>query len=292
MMRVAVLAAVVGVALASPALAGGGQAWAQPSAGERISKRLQKGAALFADLEYREAVRALAPVVRDPAASRAQRIRALELIGQSQLILGDEVRAREAFQDLLAIDPGYQLRDDTGSPKIREFFDRVKREYVPGFDAGAVAELEFAAPTGATAGRRIEIEVAVKVGADKVKGVLLFTRRRGVLAWSKPVPFRRLAGGAWRARVDAPSSVEGYTLDYYIEARGVADQAVARVAGPETPLTLAVRGRASATTPWWRRWYTVAGGIALIGVTGALIVTSGDSAGDGSLQPGRVTLSP
>ena len=98
--------------------------------------------------------------------------------------------------------------------------------------------------------------------------------------------------GTWRARLDAPASPESYTLEYYIEARGIAGQAVARVAGPETPLALSVRGRTPATTPWWRRWYTLAGGAAVIGLTTAFIVTSGDSAGDGTLQPGRVTLSP
>lgn len=291
-MRLLVLT-VLALAVAVPATVTGQSGTAQAqSADARVRKRLTQGISLFRDLEYRRAIRTVAPIVKDPAATRAQRLRALEVIGLSHLILGEEARAREAFQDLLAIDPGYQLRDDTGSPKIRNFFDQVKREYVPGFDAEAVAELDLAAPTGATAGRRIEIDVRVARGAERVKSMRVYTRRRGVLSWPDPVEFRRQPDGRWRARFDAPASDESYALEYYVEARGVADQAVARIAGPETPLSLAVTGRVPRTTPWYRRWYTLAGGAAVVGIGTALIITSGGSAEDGSLQPGRVTLSP
>ena len=48
------------------------------------------------------------------------------------LILNDSAHAVEAFEDLLTIDAGYQLKHDDGSPKIRTFFDDVKRKFVPG----------------------------------------------------------------------------------------------------------------------------------------------------------------
>lgn len=268
-------------------------AWAQGSATARIKKRLARGNKLFADLDYRKCIRVLAPVPKDPAASRAQRLRALELIGLSYLILGEKVRAKDAFEDLLAIDPGYQLRDDTGSPKIRDFFAKVKRAYVPGFDAGAVAELEHAAPEGATAGRRVEIEVRVGRGADKVKSLVLLARRRGVLAYKEAVGLRQVAPGRWRARFKAPNSNESYVLEYYLEARGVTGSPIGRAGGPETPLSLQVSGRVPRATPWWRRWYVIAGGAAVVGGIGtALIVTSGGGTGDGTLPPGRITLTP
>jgi hypothetical protein len=120
----------------------------------------------------------------------------------------------------------------------------------------------------------------------------LYTRRRGVLSFGEPIPLREIAPGRWRARFDAPASAESYRLEYYVEARGVAGGAVARIAGPETPLSLAVKGRVNRRTPWYRRWYTFAGGAAVVGIGTALILTSGGDAPDGTLQPGRVTLSP
>lgn len=268
-------------------------ATAAPSASDRVNKRLARGLELFGELEYRQCIRELAPVPKDPAATRAQRLRALELIGQSHLILGDEARAREAFQDLLAIDPGYQLRDDTGSPKIRDFFDAVKRAYVPGFDAGHVSELAHSAPEGAVAGRRVELAVEVTGGPEHVKSMVVLVRRRGVLGYGKGIELRRLDEARWRARFDAPASGDAYVLEYYVEARNIAGGAVGRVGGPETPLALTVAAGHERTRPWYqRRWYVIAGGAALVGIGTALLVTSGGDAEDGTLPPGRVTLSP
>ncbi|HUH04178.1 MAG TPA: hypothetical protein VML75_19405 [Kofleriaceae bacterium] len=268
-------------------------ALAQPSASDRVNERLARGLELFGELEYRDCIRALAPVPKDSTATRAQRLRALELIGLSYLILGEEARAREAFEDLLAIDPGYQLRDDTGSPKIRDFFDAVKRAYVPGFDSEHVSELAHSAPVGAVAGRAVEVVVEVSRGADHVKSMVMLVRRRGVLGYSKPIELRRLADARWRARFDAPASEDAYVLEYYVEARNIAGGGVGRVGGPETPLALTVAAGHQPQRPWYqRRWYVIAGGAALVGIGTALIVTSGGDAPDGTLPPGRVTLSP
>ncbi len=283
---IALLLGVAAVALAPPRPAA-----AQPSgATERVEKRIGRGQALFRDLEYRRAIRELQPVPNDPAATRAQRARALELIGLSHLILGAEARAREAFEDLLAIDPGYQLRDDTGSPKIRDFFDRVKKEVVPGFDASMVAELEHAAPAGATGARPVEMEVSLRAGADQVTSVVVVYRQRGQLAWRERVGMRRAAGGRWRARFTAPASARAYVLEYYLEAQGPAGEALGRSGGPETPLSLRVAA-GSAPAAWYTRWYVIGGGATVLGV-GALLLLTGGSAGDGSLPPGRVTLTP
>ena len=178
------LVVVAGVAAAC-AIAAPASAWAQP-AGDgadrgRVTERLERGLAQFNDLEYRQAIRTLGPVPRDSAATRAQRVRALELIGLSHLILGEEGPARDAFQDLLAIDPGYQLRDDSGSPNIRAFFDQVKRAYVPGFDPSMTAELDHAAPRGATGGQTLQLDIRVIEGKDQVKEMQIQWRRQGVL---------------------------------------------------------------------------------------------------------------
>ena len=129
--------------------------------------------------ELTDVVAELRPVLKDSAATRAQRLRALELTALSQLILGDEAAARGAFERLLDIDPDYQLRDDSGSPRIRRFFDELKRELFPGFDADLVAELDHAAPPEASAGRRLEIDVRALDGGEHVKEVVMLVRRRG-----------------------------------------------------------------------------------------------------------------
>lgn len=279
------------VAVAVAAVVALPSAAAQRDENARVRDRLVRGQKLFDDLEYRKAIRMLAPIPHDPAATREQRVRALELIALSYLILGEEQRAREAFQDLLGIDPGFQLRDDTGSPKVRKFFDDIKREYVPGFDPSAAADLEHAAPARATASKRAEIEVRVVAGAAGVKEVVVRWRRRGVLDY-RDAPARRMDDDRWRARFTPPAATRPYVVEYYVEARNVAGGAVGRIGGPETPLALRVAAGVIERTPWYQRWYVLAGGAIALGVGVTLIATSGDDAPDGSLPPGTVELTP
>jgi hypothetical protein len=270
----------------------GSVAWAQPAA-PSMQQRLDAGLAEFARLEYEKAIRTLQPLRRDPTATRSQRLSALEVIGISLLILGDHAGSTEAFQDLLAIDPGYQLQHDDGSPKIREHWDQVRRRYVPGFDPEARVQLQLGAPSRAVAGRRVEVETEVLSGRAAVVDLVVRWRRRGVLGYGE-AKMRRVRGGLWRARFVPPASPTGYVLDYYIEARNAAGGSIGRVGGPENPLglSLAPGGRVR-QSPWYKRWYVIAGGAAAVGMgTAALIFAGSRGADSGSLEPGRVTLTP
>jgi hypothetical protein len=261
---------------------------ADPSA--KVRKRLAAGRVHYEEQEYRKAIRELAPVARDPAATRAQKLEALELLGLCHFILGEEASAREAFEDLLAIDPDYELREDSDSPKIRKFFRKVKKEYVP--DAsGERAGLEHAAPSGATAGRRVELEARVTSGQDLVRDLTVHWRRDGELAY-RDTPMRNAQGDRWRARFTPPADNAGYTLEYWLDARDIAGRTVARNGGPETPLTLRVAGAPGRERAWYSRWYVWAGAGAVVVGAAALgvVAASGDDAPSGSLPPGTVTL--
>lgn len=279
--------------LASPVAAQEAQPAGPPSdASADMAERLSKGLKQFGELAYEDAIRTLGSLHRDPRATRSQRLSALEIIGISALILGDDRRSREAFQDLLAIDPGYQLRHDDGSPKIRDFYNKVKQSYVPGFDPDARVQLELGAPAGATAGRRLEVETRVLAGSEQVLEIIVKWRRRGVLGYTEAAMRRSNGGDLWRARFSLPGSPSAYVIDYYIEARGPAGASIGRVGGPENPLGLTVSaGSVTRSRPWYARWYVIAGGAAVIGGTGAaLLFSRGDSAPSGTLEPGRVTL--
>ena len=116
---------------------------------QTIDAYLTRGQLAYDNQDYAVAVQTLEPVTRDARATRAQRLRALELIALAQFITHDGGAARATFERILDIDPGYQLRDTSGSPKIRAFFDQLKKELIPGFDPNAGADLEHAAPTSA-----------------------------------------------------------------------------------------------------------------------------------------------
>ncbi|HEU5060992.1 MAG TPA: hypothetical protein VFU21_30890 [Kofleriaceae bacterium] len=309
MKRVVVLLALLvsGRALAQPPPGDPPPAPEQPPVNE-LEKTLEEGFQKFQDLEYREAIRVLRPVRLSAKATQAQKLRALELIGISYLILGDSAHAVEAFEDLLTIDAGYQLKHDDGSPKIRTFFDDVKRKFVPGTGHGTDIQLEHSAPPDATAGRPIEIDAVVRGRIQKVAQVILRWRQRGVLTYGTAEMRRvgksqvgRRQSERWRARFTPPASRSGYAVDYYMEARNAAGGSIGRVGGPETPLSLGVRGGTrddddddTGGRPWYKRWYVYAGGAAVIGgiAATAVILSAGGDPGDGTLDPGRITLSP
>src|SRR5205823_3893978 len=175
-----------------------------------VRARLGNGERKYLEQEYRSAIESLALVVGDPVATRDQRARAYEYLGMSWLILGKKPRAREAFEELLAIDPHYTLSDPSHSPKLREFYDDVRASFVPGYGhAGGDAELEHAAPTGATAGRPLEMQVVVIRGAPLTRSVTLYARRRGLLTYAAEA--MRGEGGRFHLSYAPPREANDYT---------------------------------------------------------------------------------
>ena len=264
---------------------------AGPSPGQQVADRVARGEALFADQEYQAAIKTLTPVTRDRAASRAQRVRAWEVIALARFILGDEAGARDAFERVLELDPGFQLRDSSGSPRIRAFFDRLRREVVPGAATGDI-DLEHAAPAGATAGGRLELEVRVSRGATLVHDVAIVYRALGVLTY-REAGARAAGADRWRAAITLPAARERGTFEYYVVARAGDGVELARIAAPDTPLTIAVApGGSPGRRPWYGRWYVIAG-VALVaaGATGAIVAGTG-GLDDGSLPPGTITVTP
>lgn len=259
----------------------------------QIDAQLARGQKLFDDQEYGAAIQSLTPITRDARATRSQRLRALELIALAQFIKGDRAAARGTFERILDIDPGYQLRDTSGSPKIRAFFDELKKKLVPSYDPSAGAELEHAAPRGGTAGRPIELEVHATRGADRVFEIVVATRRRGELAY-RTTPAAPRGDQRWRARVTPELSSKPYVLEYYVEAHDVGGATIARIAAPDVPLELALSGGAATAVarPWYGRWYVIAGAAAVAAGTTGLVFWATRGPASGSLPPGSVTISP
>ncbi len=269
----------VGVRVAAPG----------PRPAQAVADRLARGERRFADQDYREAIALLVPVTRDPAASRAQRVRAWEVIALARFITGDEAGAKDAFERVLELDPEFQLRDASGSPRVRAFFDRLRREARP--DAAGEVDLEHAAPSGATAGASLELEVRVTRGAPSVREVVVAYRPLGTLAFREAAGRRH--GERWRIAVRLPPARERGVVEYYVIARGADGSAAARIATPDAPLALTVApGGGTGARPWYGRWYVIAGvAVVAAGATGAVLAGTGGP-GDGSLPPGTITVTP
>jgi hypothetical protein len=246
--------------------------------------------AAFADLDYRRAIAEARRVDTDPHASSQQRLEALEIAGLSYLILGQERAARGAFEELLEIDPQYELQEETGSPKLLEFFESVKA----GMRGATFAELVHAAPASARSGGLAELEVATGRGAVDIVEVVARWRGRGDGVYQE-VAFRRREHDRWAAAVALPASKTRWVLEYYLEARDLGGRAIGQVGGPNAPLAIPVEPggiAVSSSSPWYRRWYVVGAGAAALGAGVAVGLAAGGGSSRGTLEPGSVTLSP
>ena len=92
---------------------------------KRARDQLEYGA--FAEA----AATARAWIAAHPAAEGDDAVEAHRILGFSELKLGHEPAAREAFHDLLVQDPDYALDPFLVEPKMVEFFDAVKRASDP-----------------------------------------------------------------------------------------------------------------------------------------------------------------
>ncbi len=265
--RIAALAALalLPALVARPALADSG------GNSRRIEKRLAKGKALFDDQEYKKAIRKLEPVADNSKASTAQRVRALELIGLSHLILERRSGARKSFEALLALEPGHKLEDDFGSEKIRRFYTQVRHEYLA---VNGPALLEHTPPESARGGRKVDISVHVSKGSAVVKELFVMLHRPGEKY--RAVQMRPRGDDRWRARLALPGAKKPYKFKYYIEGRDIAGRAIAWHGSAQYPVELSVDA-GSNKRAWYKRWYVIMGGVAVIAVGAAIVAATSDS---------------
>jgi tetratricopeptide (TPR) repeat protein len=258
-----------------------------------VQKRQSEGERRWQDQDYRGAIDTLQLVVSDPIATVDERARAYEYLGICWLVLGKRAKAREAFEELLAIDPQYTLSEPSRSPKLRAFFEDVRNHFLPGYrknDRPSDVELDHAAPPSAQAGRPLEVAALVTRGAAAVEDVSLRARRQGLLTWDAR-HMRREDEGRFRLTYAPPRDATDYVLEYYLEARDAQGHVVARVASPERPIAIPVKG-VFLPTPWFKRWFVWAavGAVAVGVVVGVSVAESAQHAPAGTLPPGKVDL--
>lgn len=239
------------------------------------------------DGDFEDAVKTLEKGLEQPDLTDDQLVELYRLLGLSLLYLGNEEKARDAFEKLLQARPDYEL-PKTAPPKIRSLYARIKDDIrkrrvrpvtltvdaVPDVDGGAAVVVPA----------RIE---DMALGA-KAK---LFFRRAGVQAFSS-VDFAREKGSKvdYAATIPAfelPAEEASWDMEYYVE---VADAAQRRLAGrgdAYNPLSFRVVSHAVEpppvveARPWYKNpwvWVGIGAGAAAVTTGAVLIATSQQSA--------------
>lgn len=266
-----------------------GAAVAQVGVDREVERHLADGRRLYGEQEYAAVIQAMRRALDVPGISPADQLEAWEYVGCSYVALEDEREARRAFRELLVVDPYYSLREPSGSPKIREAFERVRREIAPDAALQPDVNLRLVGPERATAGGAVEVRVEASV---PVQRMTLRSRVAGTLAFDRVSMTR--SGSAFRAMVDLPDRDRPYSFEYYVEARDERGRVVARGASPLGPRTVEVAVARPPTSRWYESpWLWVGAGAVVVGavVVGVLIGSAERGPQCGSLEPGCVELS-
>lgn len=251
------------------------------------SRQVTKAQAQLEDGDFEGAVRTIDQAVADPTLTEDEQVELYRLLGLAQLYLGNEQRARQAYERLLQARPDYEL-PRSAPPKIRDLYARIKED-IKGRRLRPVV-LAAEPPREVKAASPLEVEATIDNLAAGARAKLYF-RRAGAQSYSS-VDFVRAARDANRFRASVPAyelPAEGraYALELYLE---VADAAQRRLAGrgdPLNPLTVRIvdpSAPAVATVdqgspglrPWYLSpWVYVGAGFLLAGAaTGAVLLAS------------------
>lgn len=260
-------------------------AWAQADAPVRVtlsqlaprSETLDQATRLVESGDFGDAVRTIEHGL-EAALTDDQLAELYRLLGLSHLYLGNEDKARDAFEKLLQARPDYELPKST-PPKIRTLYARIKedvrRRRVRPVTIALMALGEV------TGGRPVTIEARIDDLALGAKA-RLFYRRAGAQAFSS-TDFARVGGSktAFQATIPAfevPIEDAASQVEYYAE---VADAAQRRLAGkgdPFNPLSFTVAARAVAVRvtearPWYANpWVWVGAGVGAAAVTTGVVL--------------------
>jgi tetratricopeptide (TPR) repeat protein len=202
------------------------------------------------------------------------------LLGLSHLYLGNEDKARDAFEKLLQARPDYELPKST-PPKLRTLYARIKDDIRKRRVRPVTLTLTPVAQVPGGAAVPVDAHIDdLALGAR----ARLFYRRAGAQAFSS-TDFTKEKGlkGEFTATIPAfevPTEDAAYEVEYYVE---VADAAQRRLAGkgdPFNPLAFTVAAKVVTATvveskPWYTNpWVWIGVGVGAAAITTGVVLVA------------------
>lgn len=230
-----------GAALDAPRVLASGQVVPRNEAVQKAAQQVDEG-------DFEDAIRTVEKGIEQPDLTDDQLAELYRLMGLSHLYLGNEDKARDAFEKLLQARPDYEL-PRSAPPKIRALYARIKddirkRRVRP-------VTLTVTPVTEAPGDAAVVVEASIDDMALGAKAKL-FYRRAGAQSFSSIDFARGKVRSEYSATVPAfevPAEEQSYEVEYFVE---VADAAQRRLAGrgdPYNPLTFRVAAKKSAAAP-------------------------------------------
>lgn len=234
---------------------------ARPATVRAEGDELREARARYEALQYDEAITRATRGLKRPGLSREELIGLHEILGLAWVVLDDERAAAEAFDALLALDPTHALPRGT-SPKLVRALEaaRAERAARPSLE---LAEAPASTDDGLAIAARL-VDPAARTAA--VRAQLRPEGAQDFTATTLGCGADGLCTGV------APAGPGVHAL--FLEARDRDGRVLARVADPESPLTVL---HVVPERPLWREtWFWVGAGALAAGVTIGVVVLASD----------------
>jgi len=219
------------------------RAWSQARDLTRTgNKYLQEAKILYDNLQYRDALQRLKQAIRVKGNTRADIVEIYKYLGFIYIIQGHKKHAKRAFELLLKVDPNYEMNPLLTSPKILNFYNRVKE----GISEKGKVLMRHTPLKEVDGAERVEVKAYVVDLQKRLSTMVVHYRRRGHPDYStvKMTPAQATAGA------QGSSTFVGYIpfiwtiydetelfVDYYIAGLDKAGRWVANMGNPKQPMT-------------------------------------------------------
>ena len=267
------------------------------------NKKLQEAKILYDNLQYREAMKRLKRAIKVKGNKRRDIVEIYKYMGFIYIVQGQKKYAQRAFELLLKVDPKYEMNPLLTSPKILNFFNKVK-EKVAKKDKVIMRHKPL---TELEAAERVELKAYVVDLHRKLRDMRVFYRRRGDPEYSSVDMQATKEAAAGRGAVtyvgyipfiwSVYDEVELF-IDYYIAGLDREGRWVANMGNPKQPMSFRINlmsGRVpegARKTPilksWWF-WTLVAAGVAGAS-TGTYFLIDSLSSGSETPNTGQAIL--
>jgi tetratricopeptide (TPR) repeat protein len=279
-------------------------AWAQGrDAYVSGNRSLLEAKILYDNLQYREAMKKLKTAIKARGNKRRDIVEIYKYMGFIYIVQGQKKHARRAFELLLKVDPSYEMNPLLTSPKILNFFNKVK-ESMAKKDKVIMRHKPLAELVAA---ERVELKAYVVDLHRKLKDMKVFYRRRGDPEYSsvKMQPSKEAAAGRGAVTYvgfipflwNVYDEVELF-VDYYIAGLDHEGRWVANMGNPKQPMSFRINlmsgkiPEGARKTPvlksWWF-WTLIVAGVAGAS-TGTYFLIDSLSSGGGTPSTGDAVL--
>jgi tetratricopeptide (TPR) repeat protein len=267
------------------------------------NKYLQEAKILYDNLQYREAMKKLKDAIKAKGNKRQDIVEIYKYMGFIYIVQGQKKHAQRAFELLLKVDPDYEMNPLLTSPKILNFFNKVK-ESLAKKDKVIMRHTPLAELAAA---ERVELKAYVVDLHHKLQDMNVYYRRRGDPEYSSVdmQPSKEAAAGRGAVTYvgyipfiwSVYDEVELF-IDYYIAGLDRDGRWVANMGNPKQPMSFRINLMSGKIpegvrkTPllksWWF-WTLLAAGVAGAS-TGTYFLIDSLSSGRGTPSTGEAVL--